>query len=75
MCYKCYTGFFKNFEMDVVLVGVALFFALHPLIFMYARANVCVSVYLSVCLCVCGGGGLHCLCLCVCKSNGESQLR
>ena len=44
---------------------------------MYARANVCVSVYLSVCVCVrvfvCVGVAY--LCLCVCKRSGESELR
>ena len=59
-----------SFEMDVVLVGVALCISLHPLIFMYARANVCVSVYLSVCVCVCvfvcvGRGGCIFVLVCV----------
>ena len=43
-----------SFEMDVVLVGVALLcISLHPLIFMYAHANVCVRVSICLCACVC----------------------
>ena len=48
-----------SFEMDVVLVGVAVFFvciSCTPDFHVRARANVCVSVYLSVCfvsVCVC----------------------
>ena len=65
-----------SFEMDVVLVGVALFLVCISSDFhLRARANVCVFVYPSVCLCVCVCVGLHCLCLCVCASaNGESEL-
>ena len=51
----------------LVLLCFLLCISLHPLIFMYARANVCVSVYLSVCVCVfvCVGRG-GCIFVLVC---------
>ena len=74
-----------SFEMDVVLVGVALFFVMHLLappdfhVRTCANVCVCVSICLFVCLCVCvwgGGGRLHicacvcvCVCVCVCKCS------
>ena len=53
-----------SFEMDVVLVGVALHFLAPPDFHVRARANVCVCVRVSMYLsCVC-----VCVCVCVCPS-------
>ena len=57
----CVKSYVELFEMDVVLVGVALLcISLHPLIFMYVHMLMCACpcIYLSVCACVC-------LCVCV----------
>ena len=56
--------------LNVVLVGVALFFvciSLHPLIFMYVHMLMCVCVHVSICLFVCVWGGCI-VCACVCAS-------
>ena len=64
-----------SFEMDVVLIGVALFFVvmhfLAPSDFHVRLMCVCVSVYLSVCL---WGGCIVFVCVCA-SANGESELR
>ena len=54
-----------SFEMDVVLVGVASFFFLHPLIFMLMCVCLCICLFVCVCVCVF-------VCASALSCNGES---